>query len=627
MNIEEKKGILKEIRRGFHSGEYRRAFLKLNEISSPEDDFVRQVKYASLIKAVPQGVLELKKIRLAILATSTVSHFNGVLKYWLAKEGLDAQIYEGEYNTLHQTVLDSGSGLYEFNPDIVMIFTNHRDIKFKISFGASAEEIQEAVASSVDDFVALWKVLQENSNCFIIQNNADLPINGVFGNYEGTALWADLNILRNFNLELSKAVFPGVVIFDLDYISSVYGKKNWHDARYWYHSKHAFDMDAIGMVAYQASKTIGSIKGYSKKCLVLDLDNTLWGGVIGDDGIEGIKLGNGPEGEAFVDFQKYLLQLKNRGIILAVCSKNEEDLAKEPFLNHPDMRIKLEDIVIFKANWEDKASNIKDIAASLNIGLDSIVFLDDNPAERELVRNFLPMVSTPELPLDPAGYISAVSSQSFFETVTFSQEDKVRSNYYRDNIKRYGFQEQFTNLSEYLQNLRMEIKVGEFDDFNLPRIAQLINKSNQFHLTTTRYSQTEVKAMRMDKNRYCRYFKMKDCFGDNGLISVIILKKQEDGALFIDTWVMSCRVLSRGVEEFICREIISIAQEAKCEKIIGKYIPTKKNKLASELYKRLCFEKVREIEGTTFWEFKLAENIPVFKTFIKKVELESKVGG
>jgi FkbH-like protein len=381
------------------------------------------------------------------------------------------------------------------------------------------------------------------------------------------------------------------------------------------------------LVAHQLSKTIGAVKGTAKKCLVLDLDNTLWGGILADDGLETIALGHGAAGEAFVDFQRYLLKLKERGIILAVCSKNEEDIAKEAFLKHPDMVLKLEDIVVFKANWKDKASNIKDIAESLNIGLDSIVFVDDNPAERELVKTVLPMVSVVQMPQDPSDYIDALSSGSYFETVLFSDEDTIRSTYYRSNIERAGFQSQFSDLSDYLRSLDMEMIVGQFDEFHLPRITQLINKSNQFHLTTRRYTESEIGSIGQDKKRAGLYFKLKDRFGDNGLISAVILQKQPDSSMVIDTWVMSCRVLSRGVEEFICSEIISVARQKKCRKVIGKYIPTAKNKLVADLYGRLHFHRINEAQGTTLWELSLNEDSPRYSSFIKKINSQTKTIG
>ncbi len=430
-------------------------------------------------------------------------------------------------------------------------------------------------------------------------------------------------MFRLFNLELAQAANSGVTIFDLDYISSFFGKHEWHDNRYWYHSKHAFSLDATGLVAFEYARLIGAVKGVSKKCIVLDLDNTLWGGVIADDGIEGILLGDTVNGEAFVDFQKYLLALKNRVVILTVCSKNEENNAKKPFLKHPDMVLKLDDISVFIANWNDKASNIREIAEILNIGLDSLVFIDDNPAERALVNSFLPMVVAPDLPEDPTEYIRTLDTGHFFETISFSDEDRSRSEYYRNNTSRKTLEKKFSNLSDFLTNLKMVGRAGNFDSFNLPRIVQLINKSNPFNLTTIRYSENDIISFMNDKNYFGRYYYLNDVFGENGLISVVILEKQPDDILYIDTWVMSCRVLSRGMEEFIADDITAIAQDLGCTTIRGKYVPTKKNNLVKELYKRLNYNLILENDGTTEWELNVADNQPCYDFYIAKEEINS----
>lgn len=614
----EKTQIIKKIKQDIMAGEYKKAFLALNVISDQSDDFVMQTRYADLFNSIAHNLHELKKIRVAILASSTVTHFKDILKYWLAKDGFMADIYESEYNTIAQTILDTDSPLYAFKPEITIIFTNYRDVKFNNAPNSSFAEIRKSIQTTIESYVSLWETLHRNSNCHIIQNNADLPYHRVFSNYEGSALWGYINMLRSFNLELAKAAQAGVTIFDIDFISSAYGKKRWHDMRYWYHSKHAFTPDATGLVAYNAAKVIGSIKGSAKKCLVLDLDNTLWGGVIGDDGLKGIELGDGPAGEAFCDFQKFLIKLKERGVMLAVCSKNDEDTAKEPFLSHPNMHIKLDDIAVFKADWNDKVRNIKEIAGILNIDLDSIVFVDDNPAERELVRTFLPMVSVPDMSEDPSGYVSALSSYAYFETVSFSEEDKKRGEYYRIDKSRSKFQKQFTDLSQYLQNLKMKAIVGNFDNLNLTRIAQLINKTNQFNLTTIRYTEKEIRSMMASKDMFCRFFKLEDCFGDNGLIAAVILKKTDKETLYIDTWVMSCRVLSRGMEEFIYQDIADIARRIGYKKVVGRYSPTAKNNLVRGLYGRLGFSMVSHEDSSDIWECDVTGDLPSHTLFIER---------
>jgi len=596
----DKDELLKNIKQDIKSEKYSQAFRSLSELSEPGDDFVTQAQYVSLLKAMEGHLPDLKKVRVAILASSTATHFHPVLKFWLAKEGFDAEIYEAEFGTIQQMVLDDKSPLYAFGPDVVFLFTNYRDVK-----------------GGVDQFVHLWKALQQRSSSHIIQNNADIPYHRIFGNYDALA-GGDLHALRQFNLNLTDAVLPGVTILDMDFLASVWGRRKWHEARFWYHSKHAFDLDATGLVAHQAAKIIAALKGVAKKCAVLDLDNTLWGGVIADDGLEGIELGSGPAGEAYVEFQKYLLKLKERGIILAVCSKNEEEIAKEPFLKHPDMVLKLEDIVIFKANWTDKAANIKEIAQKLNIGIDSMVFIDDNPMERDFIKSSLPMVTVPALTSDPSDFIPIISSGCYFETVCVSDEDRARSGYYRSNLQREELQGKFSNIEEYLAGLNMEMSVGLFDDFHRPRIAQLINKSNQFHLTTTRYSESEIASIGQSRTKFGLYFKLQDRFGDNGLISAVILEEQQ-GFLHIDTWVMSCRVLSRGVEEFILSEMLAFAGDRGNKKLIGKYIPTAKNKLVADLYRRLNFKMTKDENGTTLWEMDVDRGFSS-NIFIKKIQ-------
>ncbi|HMK36644.1 MAG TPA: HAD-IIIC family phosphatase [Desulfomonilaceae bacterium] len=617
MNSAEKRNELKRVKEFLKTGKPKSAFQALGDISSPYDEFALQSQYSKIFRSMDRDAIDLRPLRMALLGSSTLDHFADVFTYWMAREGFSVELYLGPYNTFRQEVLQEDSDLYRFDPDFIWFFTNGRDVCMNVDPASPAEAIDRAVREAVEGFETLWEKVGERSKAHVIQNNADLPLTRVFGNFEGTAQWARLNLLRRFNLELAAAIRPGVSLFDLDFVASSFGKHRWCDYRYWYHSKHAFSLDASGAVAFHAARLVGAHKGTAKKCIILDLDNTLWGGVIGDDGIENIRLGNGPDGEAFVDFQEYLADLKARGILLAVCSKNEEDAAKEPFLRHPDMRLKLEDIVVFRANWNNKADNIRDIVAILNIGMDSIVFVDDNPAERDLVKRELPAVTVPEMPEDPSEFVHALDALCLFETVSFSPEDMQRSSMYRDNANRKEYSRQFTDLSDYLRNLDMEAIVGCCDPFHITRMAQLVNKSNQFHLTGTRYSEGELAALDADPQYMVRYFKLKDRFGDNGLVSVVVLAQTQD-ALEVDTWVMSCRVLARGMEEFICREIMKIACEKGCCRIRARYVPSKKNRLVANLYERLRFQKISEDrEGIVHWELPLDDGTPDFQVHIR----------
>jgi len=598
------------------------ALFHLTMLADPMDDLPKQNRYIKTFSEIPLNELNLQKIKIGVVGTSSIEHLVDILKFWLALDGFNADIYQSEFNTMEQSILDNKSNLYKFKPDVIWIFSSYRDVmKTEIPWGCTEEVINEQIMSEVNHFTDLWEAIKQHSTSYILQNNADLPLDRIFGNYEGSVVWGRINALRQFNLRIAIETEKrsGVSIFDLDYLSSVYGKRLWFDERYWYYSKHAFTLNAFGFIAFKMSRFVKGIKGKAKKCVVLDLDNTLWGGVIGDDGINGIVLGNQTVGEAFVDFQKYLKNLKDRGIILSVCSKNQEENAKKPFESHPDMYLKLKDITVFVANWNNKVDNIKYIAESLDIGLDSMVFVDDNPAERGLVKHQLPMVAVPDIPEDPSRYIRIIDQCCYFETILFTNEDSKRTDMYISNLNRKKMKKNCTDITEFLKGLKMKAFVGELDEINLPRISQLINKSNQFHLTTTRYNENQIKAMNEDKNIILRYFKLKDRYGDNGLISVIIMKRIEESTLFVDTWVMSCRVLARGMEQFIQGEMMEICAQLDVKYIIGKYIPTKKNGLVAKLYKRLGYNLIENKNGLTIWKYDINEKQPVEQNFIEKI--------
>jgi len=589
----------------------RDAFIALCQLSHQDDDFTAQYKYYQIYKSIDKKQLDLTPLKLAIIPTCTVDHLSHILTFWMAKEGIDIELYLAEYDTIDQTILNPQSELYEFDPDIIWIYAHQKDLKMT--------DPSEIDSFYIEWCINLWKTIKKSSKAHIIHNNAEIPMERVFGNFDITHPQSRTQMIRKFNMGLSEAQTDGVTIFDMDYLSSLYGKARWNDERYWFHSKHASALDTCGLISSNISRLIAAIKGRSKKCLVLDCDNTLWGGVVADDGLEGIKLGSEADGEAFVAFQEYLLELKNRGIILAVCSKNEEEIAKEPFINHPDMKIKLDDISVFMANWDNKADNIRKIAQVLNIGLDSIVFVDDNPVERDLVHNFIPEVSVCELPQDPSYYIRALDQERYFETISFTKEDQGRTEMYRQEAQRRTVEDSFTDISQYLKSLEMCSLVSEFDPLHLGRIVQLINKSNQFHLTTTRYPQEQVKLMMKDDNTFCRYFKLRDRFGDYGLISVVILKKRNKDELFVDTWLMSCRVLSRGMEDFVSNEIISIAKQQNVQKIVGSYIKTKKNKLVADHYKNLNYNMIEQTGDESTWELILDNGLTSTDIYIDQV--------
>jgi FkbH-like protein len=344
-------------------------------------------------------------------------------------------------------------------------------------------------------------------------------------------------------------------------------------------------------VAASTVNLIGAMYGKFKKCLVLDLDNTLWGGVIGDDGLEHIQLGTLGIGKAFTEFQYWLKKLKNRGIILAVCSKNTASVALEPFQKHPDMVLRLDDIAVFVANWDNKVENIRQIQNTLNIGFDTMVFLDDNPFERNIVRQHIPQITVPELPADPADYLEYLYSLNLFETASFSGEDAERTKLYQVEARRNAQQQSYVNEDSFLESLQMDSIVQPFNKFNTPRVAQLSQRSNQFNLRTVRYTDADIEKLHNCPGIFTFSFTLEDKFGDNGLISIIILKKENKDTLFIDTWLMSCRVLKRGMENFILNTIAGFAKSEGYTRLKGEYIPTAKNQMVSNHYQNLGFEQ------------------------------------
>jgi FkbH-like protein len=452
-----------------------------------------------------------------------------------------------------------------------------------------------------------WKQAGEAFPCQILQQTI-LPVFAeLMGNNESRLPHSPAAVVARINEMLRPASKDeGVDLVAIDRFAAVEGLRAWHDPAIWYRSKHEVHPRAAESYGDQVARLVAAGRGRSSKCLVLDLDNTLWGGVIGDDGLEGIELGQGSgTGEAFVEFQRYVKQLSERGVILAVCSKNDEKNALEPFLKHPEMVLKREQIACFVANWSDKASNLRYIAKALNIGLDSLVFADDNPVERALVRRELPMVGVPEMPEDPSLYIQTIASAGYFEALRVTEEDLARGELYQANAERERLKESVTDMASYLESLRMVLSVQPFDSLGLSRVTQLINKTNQFNLTTERLSEAEVAARMNDPRVVTLQARLTDRFGDNGIIAILIARLVGSEAV-IETWLMSCRVLGRHVEEACLNTLVESCAAVGAETLIGLYKPTEKNGMVREMYRNLGFEMVSEdATGATRWRLPL----------------------
>lgn len=528
--------------------------------------------------------------RIAVLGTYSIQHFTMMLDAFLLGMGINASIYEGEYDGIRMDVLNDDSPLYEFEPQIVLILMDHRAFRALPSCLDDEKTVERLVKEAVSSMSNIWDRLCERiPGCQIFQSNIVVPDERPLGNLEAGVPYSHTGFFRRIDEALTVSHPSAVTIVDMEHIASYAGKKTWFDHASYFLSKTGFSADALPGVCRMFARLIGAASGKLYKCLVLDLDNTLWDGVVGDDGYDGINLDpNDAVGEAYRHFQEYVLALKERGVILAVCSKNDEETAREPFEKNPDMILKSSDIACFVANWEDKASNLKKIADSLSIGTDSLVFVDDNPAERELVRKFMPEVLVIDMPEDPSYYARAVDESEAFSWIEVTKEDLDRAGTYAANAERSRLQENFVDYDEYLRALEMHAVTGEPEGSQMKRFAQLINKSNQFNLRTRRYPEEELEVLKADKDTRLIYVELSDRFSDYGIISCLILKK-EDRDCFIDTWLMSCRVLKRGVEYLAFDRVYLAAKEWGCDRITGEYIPTKKNGMVKDLFTDLGF--------------------------------------
>jgi FkbH-like protein len=437
----------------------------------------------------------------------------------------------------------------------------------------------------------------------------------MFGSYEGLLSATPYSATELFNVRLREAASQeGILVLDIGMHAALKGHENIVDPVRWHQAKQLVSPVLSPWYGDLLARVIAATYGLAKKAVVLDLDNTLWGGVVGDDGIEGIVLGQGnAAGEAYVDFQKYLLRLSQRGIILSVCSKNDSAVAESVFNNHPDMVLRRENIASFVANWDDKASNIRRIASELNIGLDSLVFVDDNPAEREIIRRELPMVSVPELPSDIAHYASYLSNAGYFEAASFSKEDVQRADLYKANSVRQQVLSQATDVEGFLESLQMRLEVGPVSKMNIGRVTQLTNKTNQFNLRTVKYTEPEVDSLMQDERTLTLQFRLKDKFGDNGIIAVIFARPDERwpaDTLFIDTWLMSCRVLGRGVEAASLEALSKLAEEMGIKQLVGEYRPTNRNKMVSNHYERLGFRPLINSDSSDLSETIWCTDLP-----------------
>jgi len=531
-------------------------------------------------------------VKVALLGDTATQFLATAMKGDAIQRGFSLDLYEAEYNQVERQFLDPTSDLHNFNADYIVVYQSSHKWNEQYSMMSADEQL-----SLADNRLAFIKEICSLTKARIIYLNYAEIEDGVFGSYSNRVESSFTYQVRKMNYLLMQLTheIANLFICDIVGLQNKYGRDYMFDAAIYTSTEMILSVDAVPLVAGRIIDIISASLGKFKKCLILDLDNTLWGGVIGDDGLEGIQLGHGLGiGKAFTEFQMWVKKLKNRGIIICICSKNDEDKAKEPFLKHPDMILKLDDISVFMANWETKVDNIHAIQQILNIGFDSMVFLDDNPFERNIVRENIPGITVPELPEDPADYLEFVYGENLFETVSYSSADKDRTKQYQVQAMRASSAKTFANESEFLASLNMVSVVEPFNKFNTPRVAQLSQRSNQFNLRTIRYTEGDIEAMSKDDDVIGLTFTLEDKFGDNGLICVVILKKVDAEALFIDTWFMSCRVLKRGMEDFTLNTIVEVAKSKGYKRVVGEYIPTPKNDMVKNHYSNLGFKATEE---------------------------------
>lgn len=542
------------------------------------------------LKRLAGEVLSTPKCKIAVLGDTATQLLTTAVKGEAVARGLALDIYEAEYNQIERQLLDPTSDLYQFDASIVIIFQSTH--KLGEYHSLLAADKQELVAEERQAFLTSICENSAFADKKIIYFNYPEIEDTVFGSYANKVEASFSFQVRKLNYELMllSKQYPNLFICDIAGLQNLFGRQFMFSPNVYMSTEMVLSVNALPYVASRVVDIIGAIRGQFKKCLILDLDNTVWGGVIGDDGLEGIELGHGLGiGKAFTEFQMWVKKLKQRGIIICVASKNNEETAKEPFEKHPDMVLTLDDIAVFMANWETKVDNIRAIQGILNIAFDSMVFLDDNPFERNMVRENIPGISVPELPEDPGKYLEYLYSLNLFETASYSQADKDRTKQYQVEAKRVSLAKTFTNEADFLKSLDMVSTVSGFTKFNTPRVAQLSQRSNQFNLRTIRYTEADITSMAENPDVIDLSFTLEDKFGDNGLIAVVIMKKQDDETLFVDTWFMSCRVLKRGMENFTLNTMVECAKDRGYKRIIGEYLPTPKNKMVEQHYPNLGF--------------------------------------
>ncbi len=591
----------------------------MKELEYPFDsEWIMKKKISLKKKLIADDTIKFIEKRIAILGGSTTSEIKNILELFLLNAGIRPFFYESEYNQFYEDGMFDSNELVDFVPEIIYIHTSNRNITDWPTVEDDINSVDEKMESVFKHFSELWDHLLDKYRCPIIQNNFELPLYRLLGNQDACLVQGKISFISRLNEKLYDYArnHENFLIHDINYESASYGLEKWSNPYYWHMYKYAMCVPAIPYTAYGIYLIIKSILGKNKKVLALDLDNTLWGGVIGDDGPENIEIGQETSlGQTYSEVQKYVKEQKHIGTLLTVISKNNEDVARQGF-DRPDSILKLDDFVAFKANWDPKNTNLIQEAAELNLLPESFVFVDDNPAEREIVRQSISGVAVPEIN-NVESYLQTIDRAGFFEVTKLSSDDIKRNEMYQANTKRNMAKAKFTNYGDYLLSLEMKGIIRPFEKIYMARIAQLTNKSNQFNLTTRRYTQAEIENTAVSGNHITLYGKLEDKFGDNGVVSVVIgeIKGVE---LHVDLWLMSCRVLKRDMEFAMMDELISVCRNNGIKTIYGYYYPTAKNSMVKDFYSLQGFNKsFEDTKGNTVWVFDITDDYINKNKYIK----------
>lgn len=560
--------------------------------------------------------------RIAVLSGSTIGEIQNILELFLLNYGIKPVFFQGQYARYYEDLVFDDGKLKEFNPEFIYIHTTSKNLENLPLTTDTKDIVDEKLSKEFAKFKTCWQSAL-STGAVVIANNFEKPFYRMYGNKDAVVPQGAVNYITRLNLMAADFAqqTENFYINDIDYLSSLIGLDNWFNLENWYLYKYAVAVDQIPQLAFSIAKIVKSVLGKNKKSVICDLDNTLWGGVIGDDGIEGITIGNEqPAGMSYTEFQNYLKNLTGLGIMLNVCSKNEESIAKQGFEKRKDAPLNTDDFICFKANWEPKHINIANIAKEINIGEDSFVFIDDNPAEREIVRKSLPAVCVPEVNC-PEDYIKSIDRAGFFEITSFTKDDAKRNEMYKQNAQRAQEQASFTNYTDYLLSLNMTSEIGPFSTAHCERITQLINKTNQFNFTTRRYTQGEVEEIIQNKDKYISvYAKLVDKFGDNGITTCFIASVNGESAN-IDLWVMSCRVFKRHFEYALFDYVVKQCLLRGIKTITASYIPTAKNVIIKDFYESIGFTLVSETDGVKQYTFSVSEDYKNKNEVIKMEEV------